>query len=334
MINQTKNPRVSIIIATYNYRKYLQESLESILKQTFTDYEVLVVDDGSTDNTDQLIAQFQKKFQGRLRYHYQENQGVYAARNVGLNLARGEFIGFLDADDIWHKTLLENFVRYLDKNENKAFVYSNVEFFDSKTNKKVAHRFGEGSNKKPYTGRCVDQLFQNGNFIPFSANLARQDVLQKVGKFDRELRVGGDYDYWMKLTSRFDIGYIPKILCRMRRHETSLSFKGLTQAKAQLRINKNILKYSPEIKKRIGEEALQQKWFKTYYALGTSLILNNQGREGRENLRKALEYKVNPFANKLWLYYVISYFPVIDLLKKFRGQWHKKREKMFIRYRS
>lgn len=92
-------PRVSVIIPTYNRREYVQEAIDSALAQTFTDYEIIVIDDGSTDGTSEAL---QARYGNRIHYEWQENQGESVARNRGIELARGEYIAFLDSDDLWH----------------------------------------------------------------------------------------------------------------------------------------------------------------------------------------------------------------------------------------
>src|SRR5947209_609603 len=98
------SPAVSVIIPAYNYATYLPKAIDSVLKQRFTNYEIIVVDDGSTDNTADLIA----KYGDRVRYVYQKNAGLPSARNTGIKAARGDYVGFLDADDEWHPNFLQN----------------------------------------------------------------------------------------------------------------------------------------------------------------------------------------------------------------------------------
>src|SRR5918996_212462 len=121
--------KVSVVIPTYNYGRYLPEAVESVLHQTFPDLEVIVVDDGSTDDTRELIGRFGDK----VCYIYQRNQGLPAARNTGIRAARGEYVGFLDSDDLWLPGKLALQVPRLDSRQAVGLVYADALFFSDET---------------------------------------------------------------------------------------------------------------------------------------------------------------------------------------------------------
>jgi len=125
--SEVNSPRVSVIIPTYNRAQMLVECLESVISQTFTDYEVIVIDDGSTDDTGELV----KPYLDRIEYIKHENKGNAAARNSGLDIARGELIAFLDSDDLWLPGKLEREVDYLDGHPDVDMVCANGIFFGS-----------------------------------------------------------------------------------------------------------------------------------------------------------------------------------------------------------
>ena len=112
-------PRASVVIPSYNHGEFVGDAISSVLAQTYGDYEILIVDDGSTDNTAEIVAQFGS----RVRYIRQENQGLSSARNRGINVARGEFIGLLDADDMYEPTFLMSMIEALDDTD----VFDDVE---------------------------------------------------------------------------------------------------------------------------------------------------------------------------------------------------------------
>src|SRR5271157_607063 len=141
------NPCVSVIIPTYNRCKYVQEAIESVLAQSFTNYELIVIDDGSTDETDKIIP---KKYADKLNYVWQENQGESKARNLGISLAQGEYLAFLDSDDKWHpdklKYQVEAITRRRQKDANIALVCSSGYRIDQEGKIKDSIPYGRNKN--------------------------------------------------------------------------------------------------------------------------------------------------------------------------------------------
>lgn len=236
-------PRVSVIIPTYNTGPYILETIQSVFAQTFDDYELIVVDDGSTDGTAELLA----PFEGRLHYHRQRNQGPSTARNAGLALASGELISFLDADDIWFADNLAAKVAAMDRHPEVGAVFSDFEIFDSTGTRH--HRgtnalypqfrhFGRtmsdifavreelelpGCGRCPvYSGYAFDSLFQ-GNFILPSATVVRMQCARQIDGFPPHLRTQEDYEYWLRFAQRFPLAYIDHPLMRYRRHPGQLT---------------------------------------------------------------------------------------------------------------
>lgn len=121
------NSVISVIIPAYNASKYLAEAIESVLAQTYTRYEMIIIDDGSTDETHKVV----EKYKGKVRYFYQANQGIGAARNKGVINAEGQYLAFLDADDYWTSDKLEKQKAILDKDQNKQMVFGFVQQFIS-----------------------------------------------------------------------------------------------------------------------------------------------------------------------------------------------------------
>jgi len=124
-------PKVSVIIPTYNYGQYIDKSIDSVLSQTYTDFEIIVIDDGSTDNTRTIV---ETKYRDKVKYIYQENRGAPAARNQGLREAKGDFIVFLDADDWFAPENLEYKVNILENNVDVGWVYSDWHYVNEKGN--------------------------------------------------------------------------------------------------------------------------------------------------------------------------------------------------------
>ncbi len=204
---------VSVVVPTYNTIAYLPDAIDSILRQTFEDFEILLVNDGSTDVTDQWAK---KLVDPRIRYIHQENQGLSAARNTGINLAQGRYIALLDADDLWESTKLEKQVAYLEENPEVGMVHSWVSFMD-----------GEGRSTgriwKTYAeGMALPRLLHRNDVAVLSV-LVRRECFTSVGAFDPSLRSLEDWDMWLRLTVYYPIAVIKEPLARYRQLPGSMS---------------------------------------------------------------------------------------------------------------
>ncbi len=301
---------VSVIIPCYNYGPYLKSALEGLLRQSFQDFEVRVVNDGSTDDTERIAAAFTERFGGRLHYVYQSNRGVSAARNRALKDAAGRYVLFLDADDVLDGAALGTFAAYLDAHPEYGMVYSNTEYFDSESGRTLGLNHGKGPlEKTPHTGLCADKLFTEGNFIPTMSSMFRREVFDKVGVFDETIRYGEDYELWMRITSFFQAGYIDRVLCRVRRHGSNMTFHGARMARYHIRIVKRILRFSPLLREKLTKAQINDKWYEVYYALGLNLALEGRQKRARVFLERAWRIHPDPFRNKIVLYRLIACLP-------------------------
>jgi glycosyltransferase involved in cell wall biosynthesis len=213
--NLTKGalPKVSVIIPTYNRAHMVKDTIDSVLNQTYKNVEIIIIDDGSLDNTLDVL----KVYNDKIKVLKQENKGNSAARNKGLLYATGEYVAFLDDDDQWMETKLETEVQYLEQNSSLAFVYVAVDLFDN-ANKIV------GVRKKYSDEDCsFDRLYQNCTIISPSAALIRRANLDAIGNFDERLTQSSDYDLWLRLARKYPFGYIDEILARYRIHEGNIS---------------------------------------------------------------------------------------------------------------
>jgi len=194
-------PKVSVIIPTYNRAYFLCEAIESVLNQTFHDFELIVVDDGSTDLTPHVL----RRWEGEIRWIRQENSGVSRARNVGVRAARGRYLSFLDSDDLWVSEKLETQVSFLDGNPHYVVCYTDEVWVrrGRRVNPRKIHR--------KYSGWIFDRCLPLCIISPSSV-LMRREVLDGVGYFDEDLPVCEDYDLWLRVASRFPIFFLDKKL--------------------------------------------------------------------------------------------------------------------------
>ena len=206
-------PNVSVVIPAYNAMNYLPETVESVLRQSFTDFEVLIIDDGSSDHIVQWASQIADH---RVRLISQENQGVSAARNTGITQAHGEYIAFLDADDLWELTKLEKQVRCLDNNPTVGLVHTWMLLVDEqgKSTGRVMKSNGEGDIWKQLVER---------NIIACPSVIVRRCCFEAVGIFDINLRSIEDWDMWLRIASRYPFAVIKEPLAYYRQLPGSLS---------------------------------------------------------------------------------------------------------------
>jgi len=214
-------PRVSVIIPTYNCSQYLPEAIDSVLAQTCQDFEIVIVDDGSTDNTKDIIEVMSRKFPGKLLYLYQKNKGVCAARNIGIKASTGDYVAFLDADDRWMSPRLQVGVDILESMPDVSLVHANITRINE--NGQVLSTPTRDSNL--LTGKIFKRLFLHLIQVSTPTVLIRKEVLNSVGLFDEYLtRLGSeDKDLWLRIAYEASVYYIDKPLAFYRHRSGSLS---------------------------------------------------------------------------------------------------------------
>lgn len=218
-----EGPRVSVCVPTYNRSSYLRQAMDSVLKQTFGDFELLVVDNASTDDTATVVSGYRNP---RVRYHCNEsNLGMVGNWNKCLELARGEFIAILHDDDLWLPRFLEHMVAALDSNPEAGFAYCPCYFVDE-----VGTHIGEAS--RTFSTDCyIESRTLFGMLVQRSGGFSNPGVLVRrrcyaaVGLYDDTLIQCADWDMWLRLSFRFDAAYIAEPLTCYRMHTNSISKK-------------------------------------------------------------------------------------------------------------
>lgn len=211
-------PKVSVIIPTYNRASMLKEAIQSVLDQTYTDYEIIVIDDGSTDSTREVVDGLKQR-SGRVTYLYQENKGRSAARNHGINLATGNYIAFLDADDKFLPQKLYTQVHALDDKPEYGMTYS----YSIAINER-GRILREGGNpaKIRLSGWIYPELlFIKGTIITTPTVMVRASVLREIGGFDETMHTCEDLDLWRRIARRYKVFQIeePLSVVRYRKNE-------------------------------------------------------------------------------------------------------------------
>jgi glycosyltransferase involved in cell wall biosynthesis len=256
-----QSPIISVIIPSYNNEKHIIECLNSILEQTFNNFEVIIVNDGSTDDSEKLLKNYiEQKNTNSIYLINQKNMGVSSARNKGASVAKGNFLVFIDADDKIEKTYFEHAISYI-KLKKYEIVYSKSFFFEAK----------KGEWKLP---NFKLEKFLIQNCIPIFA-FVKNETFKKVGGFDENLKHTEDWDLWIRILKIYpnSVYRIPKFLYFYRKHHHGVSAISLN--------NKN----------KSSEKALQYIYQKHYDFFSS----NNMGIE---HLFKSIKYK-NKY-NNLW----------------------------------
>lgn len=282
-------PKVSVIIPTYNRADFLKKAVQSVLHQTYQDYEILVRDDGSTDNTQQVISNFKDS---RIRYtRNMTNIGVIQNRNNAVNNSKGKYIAFLDDDDEWLPEKLEKQMSIIEASPAKlGGVYSGAYSIDTKLGKIVKLSVPE------YRGYILKHLLKN-NFIMTSTLVLKKKCFEKVGLFDPEFKSASDFDMWIRVAEKFEFDYVLSALVNYNVHENRISSNYIRRICGLKRLTAKHRKLFAENKKALTNQLLN---------LGVAYCYGGKTKEGRKTFTKAL--KLDPFDVRLYYNLVISSF--------------------------
>ncbi len=241
-----EQPLVSVIMPTYNYAQFIGDAIESVINQTWEIWEMLIVDDGSTDNTKSVVQSYVSK-DSRIRYFaLGQNSGRAAvARNYGISNSKGKYIAFLDSDDMWKPTKIEKQIELLENDDNIFLVYSRYVVIKNGIFLRILPK-----RKKLRSGNVFVPLFLSNNFIGSSSVLLRNIVKENNYLFDTDIRLRAieDYALWLKIAKNKHIAYIDEPLVVYREHEsnTSIGIKSYL-----LRYLQIIKKYRHGVSKRL-----------------------------------------------------------------------------------
>lgn len=210
---------VDIIIPAYNAARYLAFALESVLAQDFEDWQAVLVDDGSTDTTPQIAAEFAPRFGSKLTYVRQENRGLPAARNTAIRSSNSEFLALLDSDDVWLPWRLSESVQALRSHPAAGLSYGGITLIDA-----------EGKPGQSYTGdeknastRVSGAIYTREIHLPCPTVTFRRSCVEEVGFFDESMRATEDRDLWFRIALKHEVTFIPKVISYYRVSPQSMS---------------------------------------------------------------------------------------------------------------
>ena len=232
-------PTISVIIPAYNAAPYIGETLDSVFGQTSTDYEVIVINDGSPDTAE--LERVLETYLHRITYLKQENLGASAARNAGLRKARGEFVAFLDADDVWLPSYLRDQLAFIEQQGCDMVCADAMHFggspFDGRTYMDVLMADAPSNGEVTFKG-----LISGKQSLITSGVVARREAIFKVGLFDEALRNSQDFDLWLRLARNGSrLAYQRKLLLHYRYHAKSLSGDAVNRVMRELRVYEKVL---------------------------------------------------------------------------------------------
>jgi glycosyltransferase involved in cell wall biosynthesis len=305
-------PRVSIIIPTYNCAGYLGRAIDSVCAQTYKDYEILVVDDGSTDNTRDVAMQYGRK----LRYLYQQNRGVSAARNHAISKASGELLAYLDADDMWYSEKLERQVAFLDAHQECGMLHSEISVINEQD--EILHvRFNQMTKRSVPQGHCLQALLKCSHIQTLTV-VERRNCFERVGAFDERLAVAEDYLHWIMIAAEGQaVGYLEEPLAKYRWRTGSLMGNPIRLLEAYVKIY-DILIQEKQFASQHGAEAvaiLRDCSFMAQRGLAYHDRIEGRGESAKRRLADLIKERPHEF--ELYLDLLKAYLPS-SLLSKLR----------------
>ena len=288
-----KSPKVSVIIPAYNRRDFVTEAIDSALNQTYRDFEVIVVDDGSTDGTGEMLKE---RYDDKIRYFYKENGGCASARNYGIKMARGEYIAFLDSDDRYLPEKLEDQVGILEKNNRCGFVSSDVIFFDD------GKEYLFKTIRPDKNGDIAYPIFMF-TYFSLCASVFRKSCFDKVGYFNETMRYNEDTDMLLRVAINFkaEFSYKPTFLYRVHKEGKSTNAVNLLHAVYESSVN--VFKLYPDFK--INDKKINKRLARIKLDLSMEYIM-----------QRDFEKAVNELNLSLWLYKTLRKRLYLYLLRK------------------
>lgn len=266
-------PLVSVIIPTYNRAEYLAGAIQSALDQTLQDLEIIVVDDGSTDDTPVML----ERYRHRIRAIYQDHCGLIAAvRNRGIREATGAYIAFLDSDDLWLPDTLEREVTHAEQYPEFGMVYSDGWFFDDATGQDRCRTHAYTPAESGWIGPALLQQI----FIQTPGVLLRRAVLEETGLFAEEpaLNMAEDWELWLRIAARYQIGFVNQPLFRVRLHAGSNSRLDPWQFhRLNLAVIERACAHAPDVYVPVKQRAVLSQHYRTIELL----VANGRAEEAR-----------------------------------------------------
>jgi glycosyltransferase involved in cell wall biosynthesis len=280
-----ENPKVSVFMATFNHARFLRECLDSILNQTYQDFEIVIVNDGSTDGSHELLLDYQKRYSDKVFYYWHPgyvNKGVSASCNLAISKARGEYLAWIGSDDVWYPNKLESQIQLLQNHPQLGLVYSNAHFIDENGNQLPGLAGLDITHDPNPLGRMIQFCH-----VPTMTVVIRRDCLEDVGLFDETL-IDGDWDLMIRIFARWEVGCVDEPLAKYRLHGKNIS-KGIDPKVFLKRILAMYQAVRDKATKIDGKFLLPRNRALLYLQLAFHHYCDGNEEEAIENLTAAFE---------------------------------------------
>lgn len=300
--------KVSVIIPTHNRAKLLERAIKSVLEQTYANFEIIVVSDGSTDETD-LIMQKYKNQDARIKYiSYYPAKGANHARNIGIKAAEGEYIAFLDDDDEWMPKKLELQIQEFVKNDRIGLVYTGIQIIYHRDNGKDIMYYSLPKKR----GNLSKDILINNWIGTTSSVIIKKTIFEKVGGFDETLKALQDYDLWIRVCQVAEVGAVSEPLVRYHNYSWSKQISSDIN-KYEESVDLIKMKYANYFKN--DKDLLKQHEMRFYIVLAQKALRNNNPQMARKYLRRCFRFDFN---FKIIAMYCISFLKY-DIILKLRS---------------
>ena len=292
-------PAVSVVIATFNRADYLPPTVDSVLNQSFQDFELIVVDDGSTDNTRDVL----ERYGSRLKYLYQCNGGASSARNLGVRHARAPWIAFQDSDDLSLPNHLASLYGFVRKFPACRMVFGNGNYLSGAAQsrgKQTIIQPGKSRQLAEKGVRLVD-LFEK-SILRLQAALISKQAYDRLGGHDESLRICMDLDLGLRMLMNFPVAYLDEELFSYRIHAGNIGRNEELRLTENIRVIEKLIREYPEARELIGKNLLARRLAYRYYRLAKGRWRQNHREAARQAIKRAIQLR--PGYVKYWFYQI------------------------------
>ena len=224
-------PTVEVIVPAFNAAPFLAAALDSVISQSFTDWRILLVDDGSTDETAEIVASYAERLGPRLKYIHQGNAGLPAARNAAIRHAKGEYLALLDADDVWLPCRLTETLKVFARSKAIGLTYGFIDGIDPEG--RIVNTFATPSRHPE--GHIARYIYMRENDLPCPSITFRRACVEEVGNFDETMRATEDRDLWLRIALRYEVALVREVIAQYRTSPMAMTSDPERMFQAQLR---------------------------------------------------------------------------------------------------
>ena len=299
-------PKVSVIIPAYNSERFLDRTIRSVINQTYKNWELLVVDDGSTDNTKEIIKSWGQKDERIRGIFLEQNSGAPAhPKNVGIQNSKGKYIAFLDHDDEWLPTKLEKQIELFEESDNPKLGFVSCNAIYVYTKQSITKEYKIPQHKNSFLALL------ESNFIPGCSSIViKKLAIKNVGFFDENFEMIDDWDMWIRIAQKYDFDFVPESLFKYYIHGGNIT--------KILSAGKKIEDLQYLLKKHMGYYKMFPKAYSIRMRkLGTRYILDGQILKGKRYFLESI--KINPLNIKSYVYFLIygsKFYKMLSYVKR------------------